>query len=111
MEEAGENADIDTIDNNIDSLLTKFQELDNKLEVLDKDKESFPILTESMRKDAYDTMIDITNSMDYGMMESLLDDIDNYKLEKEDSERFKRIRKLLLELDWEGIEAELKTVQ
>lgn len=111
MEEAGENADIDTIDNNIDSLLTKFQELDNKLEVLDKDKESLPILTESMRKDAYDTMIDITNSMDYGMMESLLDDIDNYKLEKEDSERFKRIRKLLLELDWEGIEAELKTVQ
>ena len=68
-------------------------------------------VTESMRKDAYDTMIDITNSMDYGMMESLLDDIDNYKLEKEDSERFKRIRKLLLELDWEGIEAELKTVQ
>ncbi len=111
MEEAGENVDTDTIDKNIEGLLKQFKDLDNKLTVLDKDDSELPVLTESMRKDAYDTMIEITNSMDYGMMESLLDDIDNYKLEKEDFERFKRIRKLLLELDWEGIEAELKTVQ
>ena len=110
LEEAGENTDIDTIDNNIDGLLKLYTDLDDKLTVLDKDDSNLPPLTESMRKDAYDTMREITISYDYGMMESLLDNIAQYKLEDEDEARFKRIRKCLLELDWEGIDNELKDV-
>ncbi len=110
LEEAGENTDIDTIDNNIDGLLKQYMDLDDKLIVLDKDDSNLPPLTESMRKDAYDTMREIAISYDYGMMESLLDNIAQYKLEDEDEARFKRIRKCLLELDWEGIDNELKDV-
>ncbi len=110
LEEAGENTDIDTIDNNIDGLLKLYTDLDDKLTVLDKDDSNLPPLTESMRKDAYDTMREIAISYDYGMMESLLDNIAQYKLEDEDEARFKRIRKCLLELDWEGIDNELKDV-
>ncbi len=110
LEEAGENTDIDTIDNNIDGLLKLYTDLDDKLKVLDKDDSNLPPLTESMRKDAYDTMREIAISYDYGMMESLLDNIAQYKLEDEDEARFKRIRKCLLELDWEGIDNELKDV-
>ncbi len=110
LEEAGENTDIDTIDNNIDGLLKQYMDLDDKLKVLDKDDSNLPPLTESMRKDAYDTMREIAISYDYGMMESLLDNIAQYKLEDEDEARFKRIRKCLLELDWEGIDNELKDV-
>jgi len=45
------------------------------------------------------------------MMETLLDDINNYKLNEEDDALIKRIRKLLLELDWDGISEELKSIE
>ena len=104
--------DIDIIDRDIDSLLNDYMQLNEKLKVLDKgNDDELPPLDESMRKDAFKTMIEITNSMDYGMMETLLDDIKNYRLNEEDEALFSRIRKLLLELDWDGISEELKSIE
>ena len=112
LEDAGNNRDIDVIDRDIDDLLEDYMQLNEKLKVLDKDNDDeLPPLDDSMRKDAFNTMIEITNSMDYGMMETLLDDIKNYKLNEEDDALIKRIRKLLLELDWDGISEELKSIE
>ena len=102
----------DVIDRDIDGLLEDYMQLNEKLKVLDKDNDDeLPPLDDSMRKDACNTMSEITNSMDYGMMETLLDDIKNYKLNEEDDALIKRIRKLLLELDWDGISEELKSIE
>lgn len=111
LEDAGKNRDIDVIERDVDSLLEDYMQLNEKLKVLDKkNDDDLPLLDESMRKDAINTMIEITNSMDYGMMETLLDDIKNYRLNEEDDALFNRIRKLLLELDWDGISEELKSL-
>lgn len=111
LEDAGNNRDIDIIDRDIDSLLNDYMQLNEKLKVLDKgNDDELPPLDESMRKDAFKTMIEITNSMDYGMMETLLDDINNYKLNEKDEALIKKIRKLLLDLDWDGISEELKSI-
>ena len=80
------------IDRDIDGLLEDYMQLNEKLKVLDKDNDDeLPPLDDSMRKDAFNTMLEITNSMDYGMMETLLDDIKNYKLNEEDDALIKRI--------------------
>lgn len=112
MEEAGKRHDIDEINRDIDSLLEDYRSLNDKLKVLDKkDDDSLMEFTESMKKDAFNTMIEIANSMDYGMMETLLDDLKSYRLSDEDDKIIKNIRKMLLELDWDGISEELNNVR
>ncbi len=112
MEEAGKRHDIDEINRDIDSLLEDYRSLNDKLKVLDKkDDDSLKEFTESMKKDAFNTMIEIANSMDYGMMETLLDDLKSYRLSDEDDKIIKNIRKMLLELDWDGISEELNNVR
>lgn len=112
MEDAGKRHDIEEIDSNIDNLINDYIALNDKLNVLDrKEDANLPLLEGAMRKDAFDTMISIANSMDYGMMETLLDDIKNYRLDKKDEEIITRIRKLLLELDWDSISEELKSLE
>lgn len=112
LEEAGNNKDIVTINKNTYELLKQYEDMANSLQILDKSEdESLPPLDEAMRKDAYNTMIEVTNIMDYGMMESILQDLKKYKLEEEDSQRIDRINNMLLELDWDGISTELSSVK
>ena len=112
LEEAGNNKDIVTINKNTYELLKQYEDMANSLQILDKSEDdSLPPLDEAMRKDAYNTMIEVTNIMDYGMMESILQDLKKYKLEEEDSERIDRINNMLLELDWDGISTELSSVK
>lgn len=112
LEEAGNNKDIVTINKNTYELLKQYEDMANSLQILDKSgDDSLPPLDEAMRKDAYNTMIEVTNIMDYGMMESILQDLKKYKLEEEDSKRIDRINNMLLELDWDGISTELSSVK
>lgn len=112
LEEAGNNKDIVTINKNTYDLLKQYEDMANSLQILDKSgDDSLPPLDEAMRKDAYNTMIEVTNIMDYGMMESILLDLKKYKLEEEDSKRIDRINNMLLELDWDGISTELSSVK
>ena len=53
----------------------------------------------------------LTTGRDYGMMESILQDLKKYKLDEEDSKRIDRINNMLLELDWDGISTELSSVK
>ena len=112
LEEAGNNKDIVAINKNTYELLKQYEDMANSLQILDKSEDdSLPPLDEAMRKDAYNTMIEVTNIMDYGMMESILQDLKKYKLEDEDSKRIDRINNMLLELDWDGISTELSSVK
>ena len=112
LEEAGNNKDIVTINKNTYELLKQYEDMAGSLQILDKSEDdSLPPLDEAMRKDAYNTMIEVTNIMDYGMMESILLDLKKYKLEEEDSKRIDRINNMLLELDWDGISTELSSVK
>lgn len=111
MEEAGGKKDIVTINKSTYDMLKQYEVLADNLKALDKSvKEDLPPLDDAMRKDAYNTMIEVTNIMDYGMMETILEDLKKYRLEEEDAKRIGRINSMLLELDWDGISSELSSM-
>ena len=67
------------------------------------EEEELPGIDAGMLKEAYQTILEIAGSMDYGLMESLLKDLRGYRLPEEDRDRIGKIEERLTELDWEGI--------
>ena len=103
LEAAGNEEDIEFINNNTDKLLKMYRDLDAKLSESEKEYDSRPKIDRAELEEAYNAMVDICMSMDYGLMESIISDLREYKLEAEDKEKVSKIESLLAELDWDGI--------
>ncbi len=103
LEKAGKSGWMEFIDKNNDTLLDMYRELDSKLKFLSEQNEELPDIKPEMLKDAYNTMIEVSSIMDYGMMESILKGLKKYKLPEEESEVFQKVADCLLKLDWDGI--------
>ena len=84
-------------------LLDMYRALDEKLSGLDNTDESLPLIDPSSLKEAYQTMVEIAGSMDYGMMEDILKDLKGYELPEADKEVISGIEGMLNMLDWDGI--------
>ena len=103
LEEAGKRKDTEYIDTNTDRLLDMYRNLDEKLGWLDRNDESLPAIEEAALKEAYQTIIEIAGSMDYGMMDDILKSLRGYSLPETDRDRIAEIESKLNELDWDGI--------
>ena len=55
-----------------------------------------------MLKDAYQTIVEIAQSMDYGLMDDMIRNLKGYDL-GEDTANISRIEEMLSQLDWDGI--------
>ncbi|MBP5330299.1 MAG: hypothetical protein J6Y89_00415 [Lachnospiraceae bacterium] len=60
-------------------------------------------------KEAYQTIAEIAESMDYGMMEDMLKSLNEYELPEKDRRIIDEVGKMLIELDWDGILSLVKT--
>ncbi|MCR5404218.1 MAG: response regulator [Butyrivibrio sp.] len=103
LEKAGKQKDTDFIGANTDRLLDMYRELDEKLLALDEKKEELPDIDDDALADAYNTIIEIADSMDYGLMESIIADLKGYRLKDKDEKNLREIEKRLTELDFEEI--------
>lgn len=103
LEEAGKTGAIEFIKEKTGALLDMYRSLDEKLSGLDKADESLPSIDPASLKEAYQTMVEIAGSMDYGMMEDILKDLKGYDLPEGDKEVISRIEGMLNMLDWDGI--------
>ncbi len=103
LEDAGNRKDADLIDKETKNLLDMYRGLDGKLSVLDKDSSDLPEIGEAELKEAYQTMAEIAGSMDYGLMEDLLKNLEGYALPAADREKIGKVQELLTQLDWDGI--------
>ncbi len=110
LEEAGKERNLEKISRNTDALLDAYRTLDEKLTEPDDGTDIKRELKDSQRKEAFQTITEIARSMDYGMMEHLLQDLKAYRLSDEDAKTVKKIEDLLMQLDWDGIEKEVKAV-
>ncbi len=110
LENAGKAGDMDTINKDTGTLLNKYRELDLELACLDRSGPDLKELSPSMKKEAFQTIGEIAQSMDFGMMEQILKDIKGYSLTREDKERVGRMEEMMLKLDWEGISGIVKEV-
>ncbi|MCR5790439.1 MAG: response regulator [Lachnospiraceae bacterium] len=103
LEDAGKRKDTGHIRRLTDRLLAMYRELDTGLSFLDRADESLPEIEEPALREAYQTALEIAQSMDYGMMEDLLKYLREYRLPAPDEERVAALEKKLTELNWDGI--------
>ncbi len=107
LEEAGKIGDLDYIKNHNEKLLKMYRELHEKLSAPEETEANLPPIDEASLKEAYQTILEIANTMDYGLMEDLLRNLHEYKLPEKDRIKLSRIDSLLTELDWDGIKMTL----
>ena len=103
LEEAGNRGDKAYIEANTGRLLDMYRTLDDKLSFLDRSEDDLPPIGSDTLKEAYQTIYEIAGSMDYGMMEDMLEKLNGYILPAEDREIISRIEAMLTQLDWDGI--------
>jgi len=105
LENAGKKNDVDFIKEHTKRLLTMYRSLDCGLAALDGEDRDLPDIESDALEEAYQTIIEIAKSMDYGLMTGILNDLKNYNKSTADKETIRKMEKLLTSLDWEGISA------
>ncbi|MBR5419859.1 MAG: response regulator [Lachnospiraceae bacterium] len=103
LEDAGKRKDSAYIRENTERLLEQYRSLDDRLSGLDETKEERPSIDAAALKEAYQTVIEIAGSMDYGLMESLLKDLRGYALPDKDRKKLTELEEKLNGLDWDGM--------
>jgi HPt (histidine-containing phosphotransfer) domain-containing protein len=103
LEKAGKERDMDTIAAQTEKLLKMYRKLDDALGAMDESGTGKPLISEAQMKEAYQTLLEITESMDYGLLEGLLKDLEKYELSIDDENNLTSIELMMTELDWEGI--------
>lgn len=109
IEDAGNKEDIEFIDKHNDDLLKSYLEFKDKLAGLDEsemqdDSDKEEISLEELN-DAYSALRDVIPQMDYDAVEMILNQLNEYKLPKDDKEKIAELAKKLKVFDWEGMEA------
>jgi signal transduction histidine kinase/response regulator of citrate/malate metabolism len=102
LEEAGKGKDLEYIGQNTAKLLADYRKLGTSL-LGDKGEDLLKEITPAMRNEAFETIKEITESMDFGMMEQVLNDIKGYRLESDDQKAIDSISEKLFSLDWDAI--------
>ncbi|MCR4909195.1 MAG: response regulator [Lachnospiraceae bacterium] len=103
LEVAGKEGDTEFINENTAALLSEYRELDKHLSAMDSESRSLPGIEAGAMKEAYQTIAEIADAMDYALMEELLKNLRTYRLAPADEKTVGSIEKMLTELDWEGI--------
>jgi CheY-like chemotaxis protein len=103
LEEAGNSKDKEFIDKNTDKLLSMYHALDDELSSMDGDDEDRPVISEKELNEAYQTIYEVAQSMDYELMDDVLKSIREYSLAEEDEDRIRAVELKFTELDWDGI--------
>ena len=111
LENAGNSNDLAFISDNNARLLTIYEDFKVKLErikqdeVNDEDKEP---ISDGDLADAYSALKDCIPQMDYDAVEMILEQLAEYKLPKEDSDKMDSLRRMLKAFDWDGMEELIK---
>ena len=103
LENAGNSGNISLIDNNTEKLLLLYRRLGEDLSPLNPQEEGSEPISTTELKEAYRTIGEIAQTMDFDLMSDLLEDLHQYSLPPEDAERLKKIESLLMNLDWDEI--------
>ncbi len=103
LEFAGKQDDKEFIKENTDKLLKMYRELDKELSADDCECAEKAEISSAELKEAFQTVIEIADAMDYGLMDQLLKSLHDYDLESLAESRLSELEKLLSELDWEGM--------
>ena len=80
-----------------------YRDLDRKLAPFDEADDDLPEADAKTVREAYRTITEIAQSMDYGLMDDMLKDLAAIRIPDADRKNIAEIEKLLSGLDWDGI--------
>ncbi len=110
LEAAGDARNLSVIEEDTPALLALFRSYTDSLAPVAEQGDDLPEAPEAMIKDAYLSLSDFAEAMDYETTKMVLDEMKGYRLPAEDKERFDSLRTRLSQLDWDGIKFILGTV-
>ncbi len=110
LEKAGNENDITFIEDNTGKLLKDYMEFKDKLAKLheEEDQDDKPPIPDEELAGAYEALADVIPQMDYDSVEMILDQLKEYKLPDEDTDKMQKLAKMLKAFDWDGMEALIK---
>jgi signal transduction histidine kinase/response regulator RpfG family c-di-GMP phosphodiesterase/GGDEF domain-containing protein len=123
LEKAGNEHDVDTIEEYHNELLNLYSIVIYSLSKipdfdegsLDDEDDLKELISKSQMIDAYQTIIEVSKSLDYDTLTFILDSIKKYRLKPQDKDLVKRIGDMAYKLQWEEIselaQAGLKELQ
>ncbi|MCR5156254.1 MAG: EAL domain-containing protein [Butyrivibrio sp.] len=112
LEKAGNENDIKTIEDNKDAILELFYAVkhglslipeiakDSEENVAESEKEE---ITKAQMKDAYQSILEVSRSLDYDTLTFILDSVRKYRLPEEDEKIFRSIGNMAYKLQWDEI--------
>ncbi len=103
LEEAGKMKNSEFINEYTDTLLSMYGSLDEKLTPFDKKDDSLPPIDSKVLKEAYQTIYEIAQCMDFSLMDNILTDLQKYSFSKEDEKILSEIKMKFNELEWDDI--------
>ena len=105
LEEAGKTGDRKYIDEHSGELLELYRTLGKSLSQMEQPEavSEKPAISGPELKEAYQTIIEISSSMDFDLMDEILSDLDGYSLPEDDEKLLADIKKLCLEMNWDEI--------
>ena len=111
LEDAGNNGDIETIENYTPQLLNMYSIIGYSLskipeiagEKKSEEKKDIPEISSAQLLDGYNTILEISASLDYDMLMFVLSDLNKYSLPVKDAEIIRKVDEMARRLDWDGI--------
>ena len=103
LEAAGKEDDRVYIDENTAELLERYRGYARILSPLDEKDEDLPEIPDDMLADAYGGLSEFASAADYECVKMVLDSVKDYRLPAEDEQKFKKIKALLSQMDFDGI--------
>lgn len=107
LEKAGEAGDIEFIKNKTNELIDLLISYKYKLSSIDYDNEDKgpkPEITDEILGDAYNALLEVTPMNDYDAVETVLDELNKYKLPPEERVLFFKLKECLELMNWEKLE-------
>ena len=108
LEDAGRAEDTDFIRAHNGRLLEMFVALEEQLVKLDEQEAQKPELTGAELEEAFQTLAEVAGTLDYGLMDDLLDSLKRYRINEKDADLIEKIGHSLLKLDWDEIKTLLR---
>ena len=108
LEAAGDEEDTKFIDEHHDALIGMLEFIQGRLILFEEADEDLKPIDEKELRECYKCIYDSTQMMDFGMVESVLEQLKEYKLKPDDEMVFKEINDHLMQLDWDSIEEIVK---
>ena len=119
LEQAGKDGNEELINKKTDGLLEDYRRytdnlapLFRKADVIDGETggSGKPAPPDGTMKDAYTSMLEFSNQMDYSLVDMVLKSLEEYELPEKDKEIVKEIQSKLMQLDWDGIKETLTEI-